>query len=128
MVLQGSRMDKRDFLGKEFDEIVKEYNDWLNSLQNPKKKIITQSITSGFFNLIGFNTKYMHSLYSRSDLTSEQKDAVALASDWKRAKDNLEKILKEKNDKFTKTEEQIIEGMYNHFKNIYIFYGKIIKK
>ena len=63
---------------KEFDETVKAYNKWLRSQSRQTIKLVPE---------------YRHPLYSRNDLTSAQKDAVALASDCKRIESRLEQLV-----------------------------------
>ena len=71
----------KDF-GKEFDEAVIEYNDWFATIEN-------STIFSRIINVF----RYHPPLYSRKDLSPEQKDAIAIASDWKTVGSDLEQLL-----------------------------------
>ena len=71
---------------KQFDKEVLKYNKYLESLKNFKRKI------KATFNIFG--QKIYHPLYSRDDLTAEEKDSIALASDWQRVRKTLDKFLK----------------------------------
>jgi len=120
---------------KEFDEFVSQYNEWLVSLGNPK--VQRQNRWHAFFRGMGsvldlFGTsslslsEYSHPLYPRGDLTSEQKDAIALASDWQRVDRALDTILSgdsSNGDISVKDATQgrhLVRDMYEHFRNVYV--------
>jgi hypothetical protein len=130
--------EPRDY-AREFDEHVSRYNQWLASLENPEDRTRNKVRTffGGFINSLGsllnvFGNSPRNSLaennpiYSDNNLSSEQKDAIALASDWKRAGKELDKILsgESKTANFSlsnaKSERQIAQKVYNHLKEFYV--------
>lgn len=121
---------------QEFDKSVSEYNEWLASLENPKvqKKNNWRAFFRGMGSILdifgnSFSTQtfaYGHLLYSRADLSPEQKDAIALASDWQRVDRSLDKILlsESSNDDISvedaKAGKPLVQQMYGHFRNVYV--------
>ena len=69
---------------------------------------------------------YNHPLYSRHDLTPEQKDAIAIASDFQRVGNTLDKVISGDfgNGAFSvedaKARKQLVQSMYNHFRDVYV--------
>lgn len=87
-------MDSQTAYSKEFDERVRQYNKFLESLEHPKfqrqhsRSAFLKGIGSlfDFFGTYSINkTKYNQHLYSENVLAPRQKDAIALASDWQNA-------------------------------------------
>ena len=121
---------------EEFDESVGKYNEWLASLLNPKvqrrnwwgalfRGVDSVSYIFGSFSdlrTFGYN----HPLYSRHDLTPEQKDVIAIASDLQRFDNNLDRIISGdlSNGAFSvedaKARKQLVQSMYNHFRDVYV--------
>lgn len=136
-------MDQIDY-EKEFDDAVEKYNRWLKSIKQiskkPKAKQISKwnkwrnyligagSIIDLFPNQtkINIKKKHIHPLYSRKDLTLQQKQAISLASDLKRVNKTLDKIIsgnlldKDISPEGAKERKQIASDWYNHFKKIYV--------
>ncbi len=110
-------MNQEESLGREFDGLVRSYNEWLASRDKKPRTIV-----SWVAGLLLKQKGYYNPLYCREDLTPEQKDAIALASDWQRVNDNLEKILRE--EERIQVGKGIIDEMYNSFKQIYIINSK----
>lgn len=119
---------------QEFDETIKEYNDWLASLGNTKiqRKNRWLAFFKGISSIFHYQTRSSfrlnHPLYKRKDLTPEQIDVIALASDWKRVGNNLEEILKRDNSKEITSEgirigEKFVTNMYNHLRDAYVAYA-----
>ena len=118
---------------QEFDDSVKGYNHWLESLENPKaqrrnKVHVLLTGMGSALDLFGnsSNNSNIHPLYSRDDLTSQQKDAIALASDWQRVDRSLDKLLSNNSSDGQISVEDAKAGkamalrMYGHFRNIYV--------
>lgn len=87
---------------QEFDEFVKEYNEWLNSekIRKKEKKTSWADFFTGLasaFNPFGSpayeSTTYIPCPFEGENLTAGQIDAIKLASDCKRIEGDLEKIL-----------------------------------
>nr|MBA4404863.1 hypothetical protein [Nanoarchaeum sp.] len=95
-----------------FDELVEQYNNWLYLASRPTRKF-------------SLRTNYHHPIYSRLDLTPEQKDAIALGSSWSRVGKHLESIISENTPEVNLSVQEatagkiMVERMYNHFKSIY---------
>ncbi|HLP79430.1 MAG TPA: hypothetical protein VK158_02245, partial [Acidobacteriota bacterium] len=73
-----------------FMQAVEAYNTYLNNIKN--RSAASQSRMKPFLQGMDFqplaplsSLVCNHPIYSRQDLTNEQKDAVVLASDWVRA-------------------------------------------
>jgi hypothetical protein len=130
---------------KEFDETVREYNEWLSSLEPEAQKINYRraflrgmdSIFGGMGSFFGSScrektseSEYEHPLYSREDLSPEQKDAIALASDFQRADMSLDKIIagepSEENipAKDAQAIKPFFKEMYAHYRNVYVFHAR----
>jgi len=125
------------FHAQEFDEMVEKYNEWLTSLEKPKVQkrnywadfLRGLSSVGGIFPVDQETFQYTHPLYSRTDITPEQKDAIALASDLKRMDKTLDTVITSNSatEKFSVEEakigKDIAQGMYEHFRNIYVSYA-----
>lgn len=96
----------------EFNRLVEQYNNWLVSASRPTRRF-------------SLRTNYHHPIYSRTDLIPEQKDAIALASDWNRVGKHLESIISENTPEVNLSVQEarvgkiMVKRMYNHFKSIY---------
>lgn len=119
----------------EFDEAVIQYNQGLASLEDPK--VQRRNRWRAFFRGMGYvldifsissiiQLGYSPPLYSRNDLTSAQKDAIALASDWQRVERTLDKVLSGDSSPGNISVEgatqgkQLVQQMYEHFRNVYV--------
>ncbi len=128
--------------GKNFDRLVYGLNEWLKNAEDPKKmkpryfKAFLRGMES-VLNLYGkiepFEFISSNPIYSNKDLYPEQKDAISLASDWRRVSKNLCKIIRgEEPNKiyFTEAEEISIqdarigkimaEDLYNSYRDMFI--------
>ncbi|MBR9700938.1 hypothetical protein GOV11_03675 [Candidatus Woesearchaeota archaeon] len=121
---------------QEFDESVAKYNEWLASLENPKAQ--KRNAMSAFFiglgavldifgNSSGTQTfRHNGPAYSRTDLSSGQKNAIALASDWQRVDLTLDKILLgvSSNEHISIEDAEawkpVVQQMYNHLRDFYV--------
>ncbi|MFH1589854.1 MAG: hypothetical protein ABIB43_04775 [archaeon] len=121
--------------GQEFDESVAKYNEWLASSEDSKvqRRNNWKDFLKGMGSVLDifgnyFSKKNMngHPLYSRVDLTAEQKDSIGLASDWQRVDRNLDKIILGDSSngdisvEDAKAGKQLIQQMYDNYKNVYI--------
>ncbi len=119
---------------QEFDELVTKYNEWLASSENLRFRSggLLKNILWGagsVFNISGDLLpsqpfRHNHPVHSRDDLTSEQKDAIALASDWQRATEKYEKMVSEIPGEEKESEREFIRKTYNNFREIYVSYAK----
>ena len=116
---------------KEFDDLVDEYNKWLES-----PRTFGSSFLNGLFDFAkGFSSVFdfsgnspkiehyqWHPIYSRKDLTPSQKDAIALASNFKRVEKSLETEMHEGKLSFDefKSSKDFIQEIYNNYKDSYI--------
>ncbi len=118
-------------LEQEFDNSVNQYNQWLLSHEDPKTQDTSnQPFFKGIKSLLNiFNPdtlKPIHPLYSRKDLTSFQKDTIAIASDWQRVDTTLDRVLNgnSSRDEFSITEatqgKQIVTQMYGLLRDTYV--------
>jgi len=128
-------MDPKTAYAQKFDETVIVFNKWLESLKNPKsqRRDKLRALLAGSGSILDIsgdtpidsNARNIHPLYSRKDLTHYQKDAVALASDWKRVEMNLDKILSDNSSdgqisvEDARAGKAMAQKMYAHFRDIY---------
>lgn len=121
---------------QEFDESVSEYNKWLTTLENPKVQKRNRwlaffrgmgSVLDIFGNSSSNQTfQYNHPFYSRDNLTPEQKDAIALASDWQKVNKDLDNIISsnQSNEDISiedaKTGKILVQQMHDHFRDVYV--------
>ena len=121
---------------QEFDKLVMKYNERLASLENPK--VQKRNKWRAFFNGMGsvleifgnpFDTKtfeYSHQLYSKDNLTPEQKDAIELASVWQKVDKKLDNIISGNlsNENISvenaKAGKLLVQQKYNHFMDVYV--------
>jgi hypothetical protein len=142
----------------EFDETVKSYNQWLASKEKPedneaKRKQRRKAFLRGMSSVrdfygMGFSLNpdskrinlvlgvmdeindSIHPLYDRADLAPEQMDAIALASDWQRVGNSLEKVIAGEITDFEISKDDAkkikpqIEMMYDHYRKVYVSYAK----
>lgn len=118
-------MNQQIDYAKEFDGLVDEYNQWLASLENPniqnrkRREVFLEGLGSLLdFGGLGSHQNNIHPLYSRRDLISEQKDAVALASNLKRL-GNLDELLSNPTTKDAIHENPFVQ-LYEYFRNVYV--------
>ena len=85
---------------QEFDALVVSYNGWFTSQETrtEKRRRSLAGFLKGMGSIINLSGKQKNvtpdcPVYNRSDLSSEQKDAVLLASDLQRVDTDLDKIL-----------------------------------
>ncbi len=126
----------------EFDSAVKDYNDWLQASGSKTKRIkeFFISMAKGMSSIsslgpqidVEHNHSTNKSFYyytgfdSDSDLSTEQKDTILLASDWKRVDLTLDEIISgEKIDSVltpavAKKGKEFVEQMYNSCKENYV--------
>ena len=133
--------DKLIYRELEFDKLVSEYNVWLASLENPQvqKKRYWKSIFRGAYSIVNIfnnsnsdNFKHSNPLYSRKDLSSKQKDIVAIASDWQRVNHDLDEIILGKSSKYitmsneeAKPAKELVEKIYSNLRNDYVSLSKV---
>ncbi len=124
----------------EFDKLVIAYNVWLASLENPRvqKTRYWKSLFRGAYSILDIfnhsssdNFKYSNPIYFRKDLSSKQKDIVALASDWQRVNRDLDEIILGQSLKYTtmspeeaKPAKELVEKIYANFRNDYLSLSK----
>ena len=118
--------------GKEFDEIVSQYNHWLAFHENIQlgKKRRRKNFLLVFASIFGVYyskpAEEPHPVYGRKDLTGEQQDCISLASDWRRVSNKLEKIIADEAGNSrnsivaTMVQKQMAEEMYLNLKQKYI--------
>jgi len=120
---------------QEFDSLVREYNEWFESIKNEGDKRakgfrrVLKSLTSvmgifGDFQLkTSYETEFMFSRYGF--LTSAQKGTVKLGSDFRRAINTLDKIIsgETESEKYSIEDAQesrrTLERMYEIHRGIY---------
>ncbi len=114
---------------KEFDKMVKEYNNWFSHQEdspNQKRELFDAFIQGLMFKSPTINKSKKNPLYFRNDLTANQKDAVALASDWQNVYESLDNnnnnisLIKNISLKDRIKGKEIAQQMYDRYKNIYI--------
>lgn len=120
---------------QEFDKLVDEYNLWLKSLEDSKfqRKIFWKNVFKGFYSAVNlFNNSNIdkfgdyNPVYSRKDLSSKQKDIIALASDLQRVNATLDTIISTESSKYNispneaKTGKILIEQIYNNYKTSFL--------
>lgn len=126
----------RRIYAKEFDEYVTKYNEWLASLEDQKvqRHSKLRSFLRGMGSVLDIfgvsslnsNFRYVPPLYSGGDLSSTQREVVALASDWQRVDRTLDKIISGDSSEgdFSVEEEgvgkHLVREMYEDLRNVYI--------
>ena len=129
-------MNQKEDYAREFDESVVKYNEWLDSLED--LKVQRKNNWRAFFrgmamslDIFGglFKNDYLshnHPLYSCDDLSSKQKDAIALASYFQRVGKSLDEIIlgKSRDNKISAEEAKsgklFTQKIYNSFRDVYI--------
>lgn len=128
-------MTLENIYAKEFDENVNQYNEWLKSMENPSfiRKTKLHSFFKGMssiFDIYGGQsikeTSYDNPLYSNENLTQNQKDAIALGSDWQRINLSLDQIISGELEsegisiKDAIQSKELVQQMYGEFRDIYV--------
>ena len=126
--------------GKEFDNEVDNYNKWLSSHSSMERakegarKVrgsFSQDFVSGLYYMLAWNVeipllKMRHPIYGKEELTPEQKDAIALASDVKMAvaktREDLEArcFPKEQAEVGERYAESLLGPLYAHYRDVYV--------
>ena len=119
----------------EFDELVREYNEWLANYANEElKDSLFRRVLKSLTSVIGIfgrdyqfetssETRFMFSGY---DLTPTQIDAVKLGSDFRRAINTLDKIISGETEERKISNEDAKDGrrrlevIYEGYRDIYI--------
>lgn len=111
---------------EEFDNLVEEY---LEFLYNPKvqRKYKLKAFMKGMasvFDISGKSSLHInHPIYSRNDLTDNQKSLIGTASDFKKTEKTLDKIIMGEETKEDISKEKAVWG-----KILLIKYMKVLKK
>ena len=116
----------------EFDKLVGEYNGWLSSLRDPKIHI--RNLWNGFLRGIASPLEFGYSRdFSRihsnpldsSQLSPWQRDAIALASDWQRVDNTLDKIIGDQSTSEVsvldaKARKSFVHQIYEGYRQAYV--------
>lgn len=122
-------MIRKQELKIEFDKKVKETNEYLERIDNKQdKSYFLKNFIKGISSINLFpnkdeynNIRLKHPVYSDKKLTSEQKDAIMLASDLKR----IEATLEERIDiKDVDSARLFINKTYSSYRETFIAYAK----